>query len=243
MRDYSRELEIAVALSRDAGKRILELWRGEKVPSEMKGDGSPVTEADRIANNIILSGLRENFPGYGIVSEEGDGSDSPSDPTWYVDPLDGTRSFLLGLPGFAVQIGLAGGGRPILGVVHNPPSGETIYGIVGAGAYLTGPGPSGPTPLPERGANDSFGLANSASIGLRLSSVARGFSEYAEIGPGTLGSSWDYCAPEAVVLASGGVVEYSDGTPLFYSGAHLMRPGVVASRNRETLEKCRKNRA
>lgn len=121
------------------GKEYSNFGGGGKVPSEMKGDGSPVTEADRISNNIILSGLRENFPGYGIVSEEGDGSDSLSGPTWYVDPLDGTRSFLLGLPGFAVQIGLASEGRPVLGVVHNPPSGETVYGIVGVRSISHGP--------------------------------------------------------------------------------------------------------
>src|SRR5215469_15450713 len=110
-----------------AAKLILPLWRTELEVSE-KADQSPVTEADRRGEALILEGLARLFPGVPVISEEHAsefGTPDAIGPRFFlVDPLDGTKAFVRGDPHFTVNIGLIDHGKPVAGAVAAPASGE-----------------------------------------------------------------------------------------------------------------------
>src|SRR5436309_13921863 len=107
---YDRELRLALELARQAGAAILDVYEGpleihQKVDAD---DREPVTQADRIANEIIVQRLSREFPGDGILAEESIDTERRLGKTrvWMIDPLDGTTGFIEGNGDFAVQIGL-----------------------------------------------------------------------------------------------------------------------------------------
>ena len=131
------ELETALKAAIKAREAILEIYHTD-FTVEIKNDQSPVTLADKTSEKIILSLLKEKFPDYGYLSEESD-----DDPTrfeknyvWIIDPLDGTKEFVARNGEFAINIGLAYKGEPILGVVDAPTLGKTYYAVKGEGAYV-----------------------------------------------------------------------------------------------------------
>src|ERR1700690_1214034 len=107
---------------------------------ESKIGGEPVTEADRAASALIIARLGAAFPGDTILSEEvpDSGARLGKRRVWMVDPIDGTRDFILGDIGFVVMIGLAVEGRPVVGAVAHPLSGKVYGGIAGASAWVEG---------------------------------------------------------------------------------------------------------
>ena len=126
---YETELEIAQALAREAGETILDYYAKEIIAEEKLGVDNfyePVTEADRMASRIIVEGLSQAFPDDAVLSEE-----EKDDPlarltkkrSWIVDPIDGTAGFVQKDGDFAVQIGLADEGEPIVGIVYPPVAG------------------------------------------------------------------------------------------------------------------------
>ncbi|MGH8212941.1 MAG: inositol monophosphatase family protein [Rhodanobacteraceae bacterium] len=129
-------LDIARGAAHAAGELIARHFtRG--VPVEFKEDLSPVTIADREAEDTIRRLLRRAFPGHAILGEE-HGRDGEGDFLWLVDPLDGTKSFVRGTPFFSTQIALMHAGELVLGVSHAPVYGETMWARRGSGAYLNG---------------------------------------------------------------------------------------------------------
>src|SRR4051812_48981472 len=104
--DYARELEVAVALARQAGGLIRD-FQSRGLTVDHKAGDEPVTEADRQANALIVAGLRAAFPDDGLLSEEApdDGSRLTHERVWMVDPLDGTKDFIRGETGYATMIG------------------------------------------------------------------------------------------------------------------------------------------
>ena len=129
-------LEVALAAARMAGDRIAHHFtRGVAV--EIKPDATPVTVADREAEDIIRSALQAAFPGHAILGEER-GREGGGAFLWLVDPLDGTKSFVRGTPFFSTQIALMHEGELVLGVSHAPLYGETMWARRGGGAWLDG---------------------------------------------------------------------------------------------------------
>lgn len=143
-------LEQVEAIAAVAGARILEL-RGAGDGWEQKVDGSPVTKADRQAEDLILKGLVPLVPGIAIVAEESCGEHgAPSvlgSRFILVDALDGTKEYIKGSTDFTVNIALIEAGRPVLGVVAAPARGELYSGAAGKGAWrmaLSASGQRGP---------------------------------------------------------------------------------------------------
>jgi myo-inositol-1(or 4)-monophosphatase len=130
-----RALEKAVEIAREAGALVAGYYE-RRVPFESKGEFDLVTEADRASEKLIVERLRAHFPSHGIVAEEGGGHTSPSEYTWFVDPLDGTTNFAHSFPLFNVTLGLARGEEMIAGVVFVPLMNELFTAERGAGAYL-----------------------------------------------------------------------------------------------------------
>lgn len=123
-------------LSIIAGEEILKLYKKE-IQIEYKEDHSPVTEADRKANDIITRGLKQEFPVIGVLAKESAEDLSRLDKKYcfVVDPLDGTREFIKRNDEFTVNIALVEWGKPIGGVIYVPVYDELYYGWKGKGAY------------------------------------------------------------------------------------------------------------
>jgi len=135
--DDAALLELACDLAARAGTIIMQV-RARGFVTERKSDRSPVTEADRAAEALIVAGLREATPDIPVIAEEEvDAGLAPAhaDICWMVDPLDGTREFSAGRDEFAVCIGLVRDGRAALGAVGAPARGDVFGGIVGHGAW------------------------------------------------------------------------------------------------------------
>ena len=127
-------LDVALAAARAAGECIARHFR-RGVAVEIKPDATPVTIADREAEDIIRSALKAAFPAHAILGEER-GRDGEGEYLWLVDPLDGTKSFVRGTPFFSTQIALMHAGELVLGVSHAPMYGETMWARRGGGAWL-----------------------------------------------------------------------------------------------------------
>ena len=102
---------------------------------ETKPDHSPVTEADRACERRIVEILLSEFPDYGLCGEEQGEQPGKTSRRWIIDPIDGTKSFVRGIPFFATLIGLEQDGEIVLGVVHAPAMGELLFATKGGGAY------------------------------------------------------------------------------------------------------------
>lgn len=137
MASLQRYLDEALATAFEAGQATLAHFR-TGVEVERKGDDTPVTRADRAAEAIVRSRLARAFPGHGIVGEEEGAERADARHVWWVDPIDGTKAFVRGVPLYAVLVGLAIDGRIEVGVAHFPALGETVYAASGLGTRLNG---------------------------------------------------------------------------------------------------------
>lgn len=134
--NHSRELTEALLAAREAG----ELQRSfeEKIPAaELKADASPVTAVDRACETLIRDRLLKAFPADGFLGEE-TGTVTGGNRCWIVDPLDGTRPYLRGIPTYSVLIALEEENEPVVGVIHLPAMNLTCWATRGKGAFLNG---------------------------------------------------------------------------------------------------------
>ncbi len=254
--ELSEELTVATRLAREAGATIMRVYATD-FSVAYKGKGDPVTQADQLANDLIVKGLQKAFPTDLIVAEE---SSPPSESltasrVWYVDPLDGTKEFIAKNGEFSVMIGLAVEGQAYLGVVYRP-DGDVLYtGVVGQGAWVEVNGirkalmvdstresssmtlavsRSHRNPLIEK-ICEAVGVSQeipSGSVGLKIGLIAEGRADlYLEPGPYT--SVWDACGPEAILRAAGGQFTNVFGQPLVYGLTPLKNIlGLVATNGR-----------
>ena len=130
-------LEIAIKAARAAGEVALRYFGGT-FHVEHKADQSPVTEADRKAEEIIVSTLRAAFPDSGFLGEEFGAQGRQDSARWIIDPIDGTRNFVRGIPFWATLLALEEAGEVTVGVIHAPATGELFYARKGQGAYADG---------------------------------------------------------------------------------------------------------
>ena len=130
-------LDFAVNLAREAGEITLKYFRGAH-GAELKADGSVVTVADREAEAHIRARLAEKFPDDGVIGEEAGESAGSSGRQWIVDPIDGTYSFVRGVPLYGVMLGLEVSGETVLGVVNLPAINELASAARGTGCFWNG---------------------------------------------------------------------------------------------------------
>ena len=250
MTDYPRLLDDLAEAAREAGEAILEIVRrGFEV--EKKSDASPVTEADRAAELIILAALARAAPGVPVIAEEevAAGRIPVHDDTYFlVDPLDGTKEFVRGGDDYTVNVGLIEDGQPRLGVVYSPATGRLHAGVVGEGAWLDDG--SGRRTIATRPRGDvmiavaskshlnqatidyleaAVGACDYVSIGssLKFCILAEGRADiYPRAAPTC---EWDTAAGHAVLLAAGGAVDGTDGSPLRYGKRAFLNRAFVAT--------------
>ena len=229
-------------IAEEAAKLILPLWRSG-LAVDSKADDSPVTEADRRAETLILARLAERFPGVPVISEEHAsefGTPEQIGPRFFlVDPLDGTKAFIRGDPHFTVNIALVEGGSPAVGAVVAPPSGEVWFTQDGVAfkRHVDGADthPVRPRPWPQGAAlalishtmkeetadklaaEYGFHLREPMDSSIKLCRIAEGAADiYPRHGP-TM--EWDTAAGHAVLVAAGGRFTTVEGGPFVYGKA------------------------
>lgn len=251
----SAPLDEIAALVRCAGEVVMEVY-GCAFDVESKVDGSPVTEADKRSEEVILSGLERVSPGLPVVSEEaacseGNGSggeDACPDTFWLVDPLDGTKEFVSRNGEFTINVALIEDGLPVLGVVLAPAVQRLFVGSGSTGAVMedvdgrravsarTQPA-EGMTVVSSRSHGDADALAR-FTAGRRIASLLTAGSSLkfcllaagrADLYP-RFGRTmeWDTAAGDAVLRAAGGRVTDLEGLDLKYGKPGFENPHFVA---------------
>ncbi|MEP7211446.1 MAG: 3'(2'),5'-bisphosphate nucleotidase CysQ [Acidobacteriota bacterium] len=255
---FEQELETAVRLARLAGKTILEHYAEEIIAEEKFGVDNlsePVTAADRAASRIIVDGLLDAFPHDGILSEEEidlpDGRLSKR-RVWIIDPIDGTWGFVKRDGDFAVQIGLAVDGEPVLGVVFVPLTDKLYFASQGDGSYLSTNGGAAeslqvsditdfsemsvavsrnhPNPRMKQ-LNEHFGFASQVQrggIGVKVGLIVeRECDVYINLSPRS--KFWDTCGPQAIMEEAGGKLTDIFGEPIRYDIGDVQNyNGIIA---------------
>ena len=129
-------LTFALNAADEAGQITLKYFR-QDVTVELKSDDSPVTIADREAERYLRETIAKKFPNHGILGEE-EGTTGDQSERWVIDPIDGTKSFICGVPLYGVLLSYERDGEPMVGVSHFPALGETVWAKKGGGASLNG---------------------------------------------------------------------------------------------------------
>ncbi len=130
-------MEFAVESARRAGELTLRYFR--KNPRiETKADNTPVTEADRGAEALLRECITQQFPTHAILGEELGEHVGSAPARWILDPIDGTFSFICGVPLYSTLIGLEWAGEMVLGVIHLPAIGQTVWAARGEGCWIDG---------------------------------------------------------------------------------------------------------
>ncbi len=133
--DLDRRLQFARETARAAGRITLNLFGSRGLAVDRKADDSPVTVADREAEEYVCRKIAEVYPEDGWIGEEHGTREGSSGYRWIIDPIDGTKSFICDVPLYATLIGLEYESRPVLGVIELPALGESVFARVGGGAW------------------------------------------------------------------------------------------------------------
>lgn len=238
-------LESCIDVVHQAGTAVMEIYNSGDFEVEIKSDNSPLTKADKAANEIIEAGLKK-IADYPIMSEEGNHQIS-SKIFWCVDPIDGTKEFIAKNGEFTINIGLVENGEPVLGVVYAPAKNVIYYGARGQGAFKRvgaseteeiGAKFSGKIPvvavsrshineqtekfLEEIGKHQLLKTGSSIKFCLVADGTA---AIYPRLGPSHL---WDTAAADAVLRAAAGKIIGSNGQPLIYNPKNLINPSFIA---------------
>jgi len=131
----SERLDLALRLAAEASELILRYYQSQGLQVDSKADDSPVTVADRKAETLMREGILATFPQDGILGEEFDNVDGSSGFRWILDPIDGTKPFVHGVPLFGSLIGIEHDGRMVAGVCRFPALREVVYASEGSGAW------------------------------------------------------------------------------------------------------------
>lgn len=137
MAAYEELVQEAVGIAERASRIAMHYFR-QPILIEMKANLTPVTIADKKTEEAIRDDLEKRFPDFGILGEEFGEVAKKSELVWTVDPIDGTRSFIRGIPLFGTLLGLLHRGKPVLGVMVLPALNETYYAAEGTGAFCNG---------------------------------------------------------------------------------------------------------
>jgi 3'(2'), 5'-bisphosphate nucleotidase len=255
---FEQELRLALRLARDAGAAILDYYGGPLHVERKTGDNNysePVTVADRAANELIVRGIREAFPGDGILAEESVDTERRLGKArvWMVDPLDGTRGFIARSGDFAVQIGLAVDGEAVLGVVYQPLPDLLYSAASGTGTWIERAGfPPERAEVSKESDIKRMRLAASRSHRSdRMDRIIRTLGIEEEVARDSVGvkvgliierqcdiyihtspltKQWDTCAPEMVLREAGGRFTDLFGGPMRYNSPDVKnRNGILAS--------------
>lgn len=260
--DLHSEAQTVCRIAREAGRLAhgyFEAWHGsgKAVQVDFKDADEPVTAADRAVSDFCIAALRAAFPTDAILSEEipDDGARQSARRTWLIDPIDGTKDFIAGRPGYSVMIGLLSDCRPVIGVVYQPIVDALWWAVAGQGAYQC-IGDAAPQRMHVSDVGDlaSARMVSSASVrepliaemskragirddfqigsvGIKLALLGAGERDL-YVNPASKTKLWDTAAPEVILHEAGGRLTDLYGRPLRYDGQLAHMDGLVASNGR-----------
>ena len=245
-RPMNSELNIAKEAAIDAGKVILSYYKADYEIKE-KGYHNPVTTADHEADSRIKMILMEYDSSYGWLSEETVDTSNRliKERVWVVDPLDGTKEFIEGVPHFVVSIGLVENGEPIVGVLYNPVTEELFSASKGEGAFLNNQSIQctskervtemvilNSRSETRRGLWQSYessfyDLRAIGSVAYKLGLTAAGKADiFASLRPK---NEWDICAGNCIINQAGGkLIDLNGNLRKYNSEKTLIKPGLIA---------------
>lgn len=216
-----------------------------EIDAEFKAGHDPVTEADRAIDAVLRKALLRD--GEGWLSEESvdDLSRLEKKRVWVVDPLDGTREFVKGIPEFCASIGFVEDGRPVAGGIHNPATNETFLGAVDAGVTYNGKRVEASRRASLQGAltlasrsevkrgewkpfeDGVLQIRAMGSVAYKLALVSAGLADVTFTL--TPKNEWDVAAGAALVLSSGGFVVTTENAPFRGNNRSSLLPGLIAA--------------
>jgi histidinol-phosphatase len=141
--EWHSRLTLAVATARAAGQETLRWFRQAMLAVERKGDGSPVTAADRAAESLMREAIAAQFPDDAVLGEEFGDKPGTTPYRWVLDPIDGTKSFICGVPLYATLVAVMEGNRPLIGVIYAPATAEMVYAVSGQTTWYVQAGGEG----------------------------------------------------------------------------------------------------
>ncbi len=235
---YEKELEAAKKAAKRAGLIIMDVYSSQ-VKVNYKKDNSPLTIADRKANDLIVENLSRKFPNYAILSEELPPSEDrlENEYCWCIDPLDGTSDFINKTNNFSVNIALIKNKRPVLGVIYIPFFDQLFFGVKDNGSYVLANGEVKVLSVSERTSdlrvltssihksdkfldlldNNIHRISSVVGMGSAFKGckIAQGlFDCYYRFG---LTCEWDTAAMELIVTEAGGIFRQMDGSIMYYN--------------------------
>ena len=249
----NNELKSAIDAAKEAGSIIMKYYKS-KYEIRDKSYHNPVTTADHAADKYLRETLTKAYPEYGWLSEETVDSKERlgHSRTWVVDPLDGTKEFIEGVPHFVVSIALVEEGEPIIGVLYNPASKELFTASKGKGAFLNAEKLScsrekdfknmvilNSRSETRNGLWEPYSMdfkeqraIGSVAYKLGLTSAAQA-DIFASLRPK---NEWDICAGHCILREAGGEMVNLEGKSITYNNEKtLITPGLIAS-NVEILD-------
>lgn len=135
MSDLYQRLEFATQLAHQAGNIMLKYFQ-IGVPKEDKKDGSPVTIADRLVNELVIEQVQKVYPRDGVLAEEASDMKNDAEYLWVCDPIDGTIAYMFGVPVSKFSLALVKDGKPVVGVIYDPYMKRLYHAVKGEGAFL-----------------------------------------------------------------------------------------------------------
>jgi myo-inositol-1(or 4)-monophosphatase len=242
-----KELDTVISVVRQAGEAIIRIADEQYKIAEKSADKDVLTAADLEADRILRENLTAEFPDYGWLSEETKGQKGQLEHKriWIVDPLDGTREFVMKNPEFVVSVALVEDGKPILGVIYNPSTDELFETAADYGVKLNGNTVSSNHKLSGKAVvevsrsdiakgifndiGDSIELRPCGSIAYKLARLSAGMAD--SVISLTPKNEWDIAAGVVLVKAAGGIVRDKSDNEFVFNRGQLLNGVVAASKD------------
>jgi myo-inositol-1(or 4)-monophosphatase len=243
--DLKRETALAIKAARAAGEILRGHWRRGGYQIGSKDKDNPVTEADLEADRALKRLLHDPFPEYGWLSEETADSEDrlACRRVWIVDPLDGTKEFIKGIPEFCVAVALVEDGEPVLGVTYNPIRREMFWSARGKGCHLNSKRVRVTRTRALHRANvlasrsetargewevfhGKLKVSPTGSVAYKLALVAAGIADATFTRSPK--SEWDIAAGAALIREAGGTMTDIHGNSIRFNQRHVRVAGMIA---------------
>jgi histidinol-phosphatase len=244
-------LQLARAIGREAGQFTLQYFQQDNFEVQRKSDRSPVTVADRGAEKLLRERILAAYPSDGIIGEEWGNLEGTSGINWILDPIDGTKSFISGVPLYGTMIGIEHGGRSLAGYVYIPGLDEGVYASAGQGTWhFRGSSDARRASVSKKTSLadslvvtsqvDTFAKRNAAQVFQKLEQAAyitRTWGDCygymlvatgrAEVMIDPMLNVWDAAAVQPIIEEAGGTFTDWQGTPTIQAGEAVATNGLV----------------
>jgi histidinol phosphatase-like enzyme (inositol monophosphatase family) len=258
-REFDIRLKVGLCAARESGQLTLQYFQRDGVAIEWKADASPVTVADRSAEQLLRERITAAFPDDAILGEELGERPGSSGCRWILDPIDGTKSFIHGVPLYGTLVGMECDSSPVLGIIVIPALDECLYAVRGSGAWYTR-GENAPRQVHVSNVPTlaeslfltsevaSFGQRNATAVYDRLQQACRlsrtwgdcyGYmmvaTGRAELMVDPIMNVWDAAAVQPIIEEAGGTFTDWQGRPTIHSGEGLASNGRVLAETLKTM--------